>query len=50
MSVCRDPRTAGTWEVVPEVCQASRVAQAEAENIAEKKQRGVVLATRQRAR
>jgi len=44
MSVCRDVSTAGTWTVVEDVCQPSRVAQAAAENLG--KRRGVVLSTR----
>lgn len=46
MSVCRDPRTARTWTVVTEVCQPSVVAQVVAEQVHEKKQRGVVISTR----
>jgi hypothetical protein len=45
-SQCRDPKTAGSWQVVQEVCQPSRVAQAVAENLAETKTRGVQLSTR----
>lgn len=46
MSVCRDPKTAGSWRVVEDVCQPSVVAQATAENLAEqKKRRGLVLMT-----
>lgn len=45
MSVCRDPRTAGTWRVIEEICQPSRVAQAVAENAAAAKRRGVVFKT-----
>jgi hypothetical protein len=45
-SVCRDESTAGTWQVLEEVCQPSRVAQAVAEGVAEGKRRGVVLLTR----
>lgn len=44
-SVCRDPKTAGSWQVVEDVCQPSRVAQAVAENAAGSKRRGVVLIT-----
>lgn len=32
MSECRDPKTARTWEVITEICQPSRVAQAVAED------------------
>jgi hypothetical protein len=48
MSVCRDPSTAGSWTVVQEVCQPTRVAQAEAEKVAEAKpkKRGVVFKTK----
>lgn len=46
MSVCRDPATAGKWTVVQTVCQPTRIAQAEAENVAKSKKRGVVLSTR----
>lgn len=42
MSVCRDPKTAGTWLVTEEICQPSRVAQATAE---QSKTRGVVFHT-----
>jgi hypothetical protein len=47
MSVCRDPRTAGSWQVVQEVCQPSLVAQVVAEQIAtaEVRKRGVILKT-----
>jgi hypothetical protein len=43
-SQCRDPKTAGQWSVVTEVCQPSRVAQAVAED--NSKTRGVVVLTR----
>lgn len=46
MSVCRDPRTAGSWEVMEEICQPSRVSQAAAEAVRESKRRGVVVMTR----
>lgn len=46
MSVCRDPKTAGTWEVAEEICQPSRVSQAAAENVRESNRRGVVVMTR----
>lgn len=46
MSACRDPKTAGSWQVVEDVCQPTRVAQAAAENAAGSKRRGVVLMTR----
>lgn len=47
MSECRDPHTAGTWQVSEEICQPSRVAQAAQENANEKKRRrGVVMKTR----
>lgn len=45
-SVCRDQATAGSWTVVEETCQPSRVAQAIAENNAGGKRRGLVLSTR----
>jgi hypothetical protein len=43
MSVCRDPSTAGTWKVIQETCEPSRVAQAVSES---SKARGLVLMTR----
>lgn len=46
MSQCRDKNTAGKWQVIEDVCQPTRVAQAEAENIGKSKRRGVVLSTR----
>jgi hypothetical protein len=46
MSECRDPRTAGTWQVLDEICQPTRVSQAVAEDIQQSKRRGVVLMTR----
>lgn len=46
MAVCRDPRTAGTWQVKEEVCQPSRISQAAAESVRESKRRGVVLMTK----
>jgi hypothetical protein len=46
ISECRDPKTAGTWEVVQEVCQPSVVAQVTSEQAAEAKRRGVQIATR----
>jgi hypothetical protein len=48
MSECRDPRTAGSWEVLEQICQPSRVTQAVAEGIRESKtkRRGVMLLTR----
>jgi len=48
MSVCRDPKTAGTWQVIESVCQPGRVMAAHAENAAESKKprRGVVLGSR----
>lgn len=45
MSECRDPKTAGTWTVETEICQASRVAQAVAED-KDGKARGVHYLTR----
>ena len=45
MSQCRDPRTAGSWEVVPGTCEPSRVAQAVMED---NKRRGLVVMTRRR--
>lgn len=47
-TVCRDPATAGQWQVIEGVCQPSRVAQAIAENNAQEpsRRRGVVLSTR----
>lgn len=49
MSVCRDPRTAGGWQVIEEICQPSRVAQAASENAHEAKRRGVVIMTKRGA-
>lgn len=48
MSVCRDPRTRGTWQVVEETCYPSQVAQAAVDNAQEQKQRkrGVIFMTR----
>lgn len=46
VSECRDPKTAGSWTVIEEICQPSRVAQAKAEEVFERKRRGVVLMTR----
>lgn len=48
MSVCRDPRTAGQWRVIEGICEASRMAQAIAENNRkdEHPRRGLVLSTR----
>lgn len=46
MSECRDPRTAGRWQVTEEVCQPSRVTQAAAESVNEAGKRGVLLKTR----
>jgi len=46
MSVCRDPSTAGSWTVVRDVCQPSRIAQAVSEDVAKSKKRGVVISTR----
>lgn len=43
---CRDPKTAGQWQVVETVCQPTRVAQAAAENVAADKRRGVLIMTR----
>jgi hypothetical protein len=48
MSVCRDTKTAGTWQAVEEICQASRMAQVAAENAREAKTRGAVILTRRR--
>ena len=42
MSECRDPKTAGSWTVTEVICEASRVAQATAEN---SKSRGAVFNT-----
>lgn len=47
MALCRDPRTAGTWQVLEDVCQPSRVSQAAADNVRESKRRGVMIMTRQ---
>jgi hypothetical protein len=46
VSECRDPKTAGSWTVVEEICQPSRVAQVKAEDAQKAKKRGVVLMTR----
>lgn len=47
MSECRDPATAGTWRVHEEICQASVVSQATADNYAEdsRPRRGLQLYT-----
>jgi hypothetical protein len=44
MSECRDPRTAGRWQVLTEVCQPGRVAQAVAED--NREARGLHVFTR----
>lgn len=43
---CRDPKTAGHWQVVAQTCEACRVGEADAENRAEAKtkQRGLYTA------
>jgi hypothetical protein len=46
MSLCRDPATAGRWQVDPQVCQPTRVAQAVAENDMQAGKRGVHYRTR----
>jgi hypothetical protein len=46
LSECRDPKTAGTWEVIEDICQPSRVAQAVSEDLSASKRRGIVLMTR----
>ena len=46
MSQCRDKSTAGTWQVLEDVCQPTRVAQAVAKDIARTGRNGVVLSTR----
>jgi len=43
MSECRDKKTAGSWLVIEDICQPSRVAQATVEN---SKTRGAVFSTR----
>lgn len=43
-SECRDQKTAGTWQVLTEICQPGRVAQAVAED--NKGSRGVVYMTK----
>jgi len=43
MSVCRDPRTAGTWTVLRDTCYPSQVAQAVMED---GRRRGEVIMTR----
>ena len=50
-ALCRDPKTAGTWQVVREICQPSRVAQAVQDNDADSKrsQRGLQIVTRRTA-
>lgn len=45
-SACRDRKTAGSWQVVEEVCQPSVVAQVKAEQAHEAKRRGVVIMTK----
>lgn len=46
VDVCRDPATAGHWQVLQEICQPGRVAQAVAEDVAKDGRRGVVISTR----
>lgn len=46
MSVCRDPTTRGTWQVLTDICQPTRVAQAVAEDLQKDRRRGVVLMTK----
>ena len=48
MSLCRDPRTAGRWQVVTSICEATRVREAQAHNLAEAKRptRGLHLGAR----
>lgn len=48
VSVCRDPSTAGRWEVVESQCEPGRVLAAHAENVAEANRRGVLLGTKLR--
>jgi len=45
-SACRDPKTAGSWQVDVQTCQPSVVAQVRAEQIHEAKQRGRVIMTK----
>lgn len=44
-SECRDSATAGTWQVLTEVCQPGRIAKAVAEDASSKASRGVVYKT-----
>ena len=46
ISECRDPATAGSWTVVEQVCEPSRIAQAASEQAFQAKQRGRVFLTR----
>jgi hypothetical protein len=46
MSQCRDKKTAGTWQVITDVCYPTQVAQARARDIAKEGRNGVVLSTR----
>lgn len=46
MRLCRDRKTAGTWQVVVDICEASRVAQVQQENNAKNNVRGAVISTR----
>jgi len=46
MSQCRDKKTAGSWQVIEDVCQPTRVAQAVAKDVARAGRNGVVLSTR----
>ena len=48
ISECRDPRTAGQWQVVEQTCEPSRVTDATRHNLTESgvTKRGLVLLTR----
>jgi len=50
MSLCRDPKRIGDWEVVQDICHPTLIAQVKAEELAKHKRRGVVLATRNKRR
>lgn len=45
---CRDPKTAGRWQIVVSQCEACRIAEADADNRAESKSRsrGLYVGTR----
>ena len=48
MSICRDPKTAGTWSIVETICQPGRIIAAHVENAAKagNPMRGVLVGSR----